>query len=555
MNFIENETPEKLRGGYYTDSDIATFLVRWAAEIAPERVLEPSCGDGAFFGALADVGIGSLREVVACELLGAEATKARTRATKLPKRVSTTVLETDFLAWALPRLRAEPIFDAVVGNPPFVRYQYLEAAQQDRARQVFDRFGLPFTKHTNAWVPFVIASIALLRPGGRLAMVVPAELLHVLHAQSLRTHLQRTCSRLLVLDPAELWFKETLQGVVLLLAEKSTSDRDVAAELAINSIRGRSFLSDAPACEFKRANFIASGQFGGKWMAGLLSEEERGLLDRLRASGSVRPFQEIAHVAVGIVTGANKFFLVTDETVDDFSLNKFAHPMFGRSEHVPGVIYDERAHEHNRQVGLPTNFLRFDTTRKSDLPAGPRRYIDAGEAAGLHTRYKCRIREPWYSVPSVFSAPVGMLKRSHDHPRMVLNSAGAYTTDTAYRISPINCMSAEQLVFSSVNSLTALSAELEGRHYGGGVLELVPSEINKLLVPYAPKIRPALRRLDGLFRSGAPAADILAVQDAAVLHPLGLSDGDCEKLRGAWSRLRLRRQRISIDPEVVDESD
>ena len=31
MNFMRNETAEKLRGGYYTPPDLALFLARWVA--------------------------------------------------------------------------------------------------------------------------------------------------------------------------------------------------------------------------------------------------------------------------------------------------------------------------------------------------------------------------------------------------------------------------------------------------------------------------------------------------------------------------------------------
>jgi len=110
-----------------------------------------------------------------------------------------------------------------------------------------------------------------------------------------------------------------------------------------------------------------------------------------------------------------------------------------------------------------------------------RQYIKRGEKEPLHTRYKCRIRKPWYSVPSVYAPEIGLLKRSHDTPRLILNRYGAYTTDTAYRVRAREG-SAEQLVYGFLTCLTALSAELEGRHYGGGVLELVPSEIERLLV-------------------------------------------------------------------------
>lgn len=547
MNFIENETPEKLRGGYYTSQDITQFLVRWVGEIAPQRLLEPSCGDGAFLRGLANCPLSTLREVLACEVVPEEAAKARAQALGITG-VTTTISEEDFLGWALPKLNRPPSFDAVVGNPPFIRYQYLTNTLQDRAEAVFRAFGLPFTRHTNAWVPFIIASMALLRPGGRLAMVVPAELLHVLHAQSLRSFLSRTCKKLLILDPEELLFQETLQGVVLLLAEKTDGNTATTASLAVSRLRGRSFLHEPPAKYFRNASYLPSDELGAKWTTAFLTSSERHLLKRLRANRLAVPFQEIGRVAVGIVTGANKFFLVADETVRRFSLEDFAYPMFGRSEHVPGILYDARTHRHNKRLGYPTNFLWFEEVAKSKLPSGPRSYIDKGESESLHRRYKCRIRSPWYSVPSVFATPIGMLKRSHDYPRLVLNTLGAFTTDTAYRVAPTNGIASRQLVYSFVNSLTALSAELEGRHYGGGVLELVPSEINRLLVPYLPKLRPDCKRLDTMFRNGVSSAQILAAQDPKILQPLGLRASDCDSLRAAWLRLKSRRQRVSETP-------
>jgi len=107
------------------------------------------------------------------------------------------------LRWFLFYAGEVEAFDGALGNPPFIRYQYLPEEQQLLAERVFKRFGLPFTKHTNAWVPFVIAALALLRPGGRLGMVVPSELFHIPHAQSLRRFLAEQYSRILILDPEE----------------------------------------------------------------------------------------------------------------------------------------------------------------------------------------------------------------------------------------------------------------------------------------------------------------------------------------------------------------
>jgi len=176
-----------------------------------------------------------------------------------------------------------------------------------------------------------------------------------------------------------------------------------------------------------------------------------------------------------------------------------------------------------------------------------------GEAEGLHTRYKCRIRSPWYDVPSVHAAPVAMLKRCHHFPRLVLNRAKAFTTDTAYRIQPIG-VSASGLVAAFVNSLTALSSELEGRHYGGGVLELVPSEIEQVLVPLPGAGRSLLAALDRDVRRGADAETMMARQDSAVLQPLGIARSNRETLRQAWVNLRSRRQRIRRF-DGIDEKD
>ena len=546
MNFILNESAQKLRGGYYTDATLAEYLLRWVAGIAPTALLEPSCGDGAFFRPLhGAVSIPSLTRLVGCELEPGEAEKAARALAHLPG-VAGHVEVGDFLGWALPRLDEPPEFDAVVGNPPFVRYQYLSEGLQSRAETLIRRFGLRFTKHTNAWVPFVVGALNRLRPGGRLAMVVPSELLHVLHADSVRQYLLRECSRILVLDPEELWFEGALQGVVLLMAEKRSTRTTRLGEVAITRIGGRDFLAGAPEEHFQRAEYVAGEVLPAKWMLALLTARERGVLRGLAEAPGVRAFKDVAAVQVGIVTGANAFFLVTDDVVESNDLGAYAHPMFGRSDHVAGVIYDDASHAENRRRGVPTNFLWFNGTPREQLSPKAATYVAAGEAQGLHTRFKCRIREPWYSVPSVFTAPVGMLKRSHDYPRLVLNTAGAYTTDTAYRIVSRGVDEA-RLVYSFVNSLTALSAELEGRHYGGGVLELVPSEINRLLLPLSENVVPRLEALDALCRRGADPHEVFDAQDRVLLAGVGLTPADIREVQAAWWKLRNRRQRADTD--------
>ena len=313
MNFIEFETAQKLRGGFYTQPAIASFLARWVKVSKPKSILEPSCGDGAFLDAIEETRIPSLKQITACELNEEEAEKAAAR-TSLPVKIQ----RTDFLRWYLFFAQNEEGFDAVVGNPPFIRYQYLPAEQQLLAEKIFGQLKLPFTKHTNAWVPFVLASIRLLRPGGRLAMVIPSEIFHIPHAQSLRRYLAEQCSKILILDPEEIWFDDTLQGTVLLMAEKKRDVAEKSRGVAIVPVKSRDALAGDPEDYFQNAAYTNGVTIEGKWMPVFLSLRERALLAELKAREDVKRFADIASVDVGIVTGANKFFLVPDATVSEF---------------------------------------------------------------------------------------------------------------------------------------------------------------------------------------------------------------------------------------------
>lgn len=544
MNFIENESKQKLRGGYYTPMDIALFISRWASEKKPQHILEPSCGDGIFFEALSLVNSPSKVSLTGFELHEEEALKARRRCKSLGLDSTTNIHTKDFLGWAINQIVSnEQLFDSVVGNPPFIRYQYLAKTAQEKAEIIFKLLNLPFTKHTNAWVPFVLASMALLKPGGRLAMVAPAEIIHVTHAQSLRSYLGRKAKSLLIIDPIEIWFEDTLQGSVILLAEKKKISEDSCDGVSILSVKGREFLNENPSSLFKNTERTNGKTIEGKWTRAFLTASERALLDYLAGLPEVHKFDQIADVDVGIVTGANKYFLVTDDVVNRYNLHKWARPMFGRSEHCPGVIYDKNQHRANSIAGRPTNLIYLNGN-SSSFNTKVFEYIKSGESQGLHKRYKCRVRKPWYSVPSVYSTQIGMLKRAHDAPKLIYNKMEAYTTDTAYRIKTKSC-GAQKLVFCFINPLTALSAELEGRYYGGGVLELIPSEIERLLIPLPQTVRPSLRKLDTLVKSNC-IADALEQQNGKILGSLGLNKSKQNMVLEAWLRLKNRRQRITM---------
>ena len=380
MNFIQFETAQKLRGGFYTDADIAEFLTRWVGVLRPQRVLEPSCGDGAFLEALRKCGGARLKSVFACEINPEEAAKAKAR--RGTARVDVHV--GDFLRWFLFNAGQVEAFDGALGNPPFIRYQYLPEEQQLLAERVFKRFGLPFTKHANAWVPFVIAALALLRPGGRLGMVVPSEVLHIPHAQSLRRFLAEQCSRILILDPEEIWFGETLQGTVLLMAEKKYERAERSQGVAVVPVRGRQQLAGDPEAMFQGGRLHQWQHDRG--------EVDAGISD---AGGASAGFGTAGGQASATVQRAGErgrgdrdwreqvFPRAGHRLWRSYRLQRWAHPMFGRSEHVQGLVYSRADHAANKRAGLPANFLWFQEESVEDLPANVRRYLEVGSGGEI----------------------------------------------------------------------------------------------------------------------------------------------------------------------------
>jgi adenine-specific DNA-methyltransferase len=140
--------PDKLRGGYYTSGDVAAWLCAWAIRSAADRVLEPSCGDGAFLAAaaarFAELGLRGPEiadRLTGIEILAAEAERARHRLRpELGLRGQDVVRTADFFGWW--QESEQPAFDVVVGNPPFIRYQTFPEPHRSRAMAVMARIGL-----------------------------------------------------------------------------------------------------------------------------------------------------------------------------------------------------------------------------------------------------------------------------------------------------------------------------------------------------------------------------------------------------------------------------
>ena len=520
---------EKLRGGFYTPAPLVDrclervigLLAGGPPRAGGLRVLEPSAGDGAFLRGIAR---GPLRGVTARVLaIEPHAVEAR-KAARALEGLSGEVRAASAVVWAAA---ADEAFDAAVGNPPFVRYQFVPAADRAAALGLARRLGVALSGVSNLWIPVLLGALSRLAPGGVFAFVVPAECFTGVSAGALRGWVLRSCEdvRFDHFPPGS--FPGVLQEVGVLSGRRAGVERPRARLVLVEhgAAGARPVAHAAPAA-------------GAAWTRYLLEPPALAALEAALATAAVRPLGELARFEVATVTGANGFFCVDEATAAAQGLDAWSRPLLPRIRHAPGLVLGDDDLARARAAGAATRLLDFAADRPDPLAhGGARGYLADGAARGLPLRFKCRIREPWYRVPGIRPGALLLSKRSHEHPRVVLNAAGACTTDTIYRGEPLGPPAAA-IAAAFHNSLTLLTAELEGRSFGGGVLELVPSEIARMALPVLPGAHARLGALDRIARTRPPdalvaATDALLALDADVLAEL------------ARARVLLRDRRLA----------
>jgi adenine-specific DNA methylase len=137
-----------------------------------------------------------------------------------------------------------------------------------------------------------------------------------------------------------------------------------------------------------------------------------------------------------------------------------------------------------------------------------------------------------------------MLRQIHRAPRLTVNAAAATSTDTVHRVrvNPGTDPTALAAVFH--NSATFAFAEIMGRSYGGGILELEPAEAEELPIPAPTHADPDLASdVDLLLRANEIQKALDVVDRRVLIERLGLSPDVVAQCRAAWAALRDRRTR------------
>ena len=461
---------QKDTGTYYTPEAVVSTLVRWVVRAEADRLLDPSCGDGRFVACHTN-SVGIERDLQA-------ATTAKRRAPLAQ------IYRSDFFAWASD---TDERFECAAGNPPFIRYQTFNGPLRARALRLCRSLGAQFSGLTSSWAPFLVATASLLRRGGRLAFVVPAEIGHAPYAAPLLEFLASHFDAVQIIAIRDKLFPKLSEDCWLLYAD---GFRGATSEVRFTSVDQFTPSPRPPGSGIR----ISLNEWRNSWNCRLrpflLSRHVRSLYQQAVGHPGSRRFGMMASVGIGYVSGANDFFhLRPSEAVRWQIPAYFLHPSVRKSRMLPPRRLTGTSIDRWRRLDEPMLLLRI---RKNDtVPKSVQRYLDTEAGRRARTTYKCRTRHPWYSVPDVKIPDFFLTYMSGRAPHLVRNSSAASCTNTVHAVHVHDKKLLRWLTLIWEASFVRLSCEIEGHPLGGGMLKLEPREAARVLLPDA-SLLPAL---------------------------------------------------------------
>lgn len=513
---------EKETGSFYTPVTLVEYMANYVKNrITPQSILEPSAGDGRFVPALrtfgASLSLAEFKEDKAKHLLDLYGTECE-------------VYCGDFIQYSLDTRNT---YDLIIGNPPYIAKKNVPEDQCVSSDNVLNHFGLDKSVFQNLWVSFVLSSLKLLTPTGAIFFVLPFEFLQVQYAEKLRAFLETKFNTIEIITFEERIFEEIEQDICLVYLSNEPQAKAYIQYTTFNNLKDL-----VPTCQ----SVIMRNKPLKKWSNCILNDEEtESLLHLAEAFPQISQFGDISP---GIVTGANSFFILSENEIDKLNIpSENVLPIVTKSSVISPLLsltlkdFEKTFSEKHR-----THLINLNGLKRECFSQPLETYIVQGEKEKVNEGYKCRKRKRWYDVPIIKKGEVCFFKRYHVVPRIIINEAQLHTTDIIYNIRFREGYDAASFAFCFYNSLTLALCEYNGRFYGGGVGELVPSEFKHLRIPYRKVENEHIKKLDEMFRNKVKLSKIIDYVDGVVLNDL--SPENIQVLQQIRSRYLERRLKL-----------
>jgi len=466
----------KRLGQFFTPYSVACFMSQWLTEVSAgePQILDPCAGLGVFERALSATSPDFARNARFTLWEKDEGLAQDLAAVCKRLAIQHSVTSRDFLdehAWSAA-------YDAIIANPPYYKHHYVENKEDIRAA-ISSKVGAPFSVQTNIYCWFLIKALSMLKPGGRLAFIIPTEFLNANYGRDVKKHLLETgfLRSIISICYKSRTFDDAITTACVLLAERaSESSRGIRFYRADSSDQLgdlTEFLANAEFVEYARSDLDVERKWRSYFPGNRAVDTE---------SSNLVPFSTYGRFSRGIATGANEFFAIRPSTAAEHGLPaESLIRCLSKAQQATGKILTNHDFEALRQADKPVYLFDGEATTGKAIDL----YIGSGEAAGFQHRYLTRMRNPWYALEkrSLSKIWAGVFGRAGI--RFVWNESNCVSLTCFHLFQPSRLgESCLPFLFLYLNSSIARNfLELEKREYGDGLEKYEPNDINKALAP------------------------------------------------------------------------
>lgn len=346
------------------------------------------------------------------------------------------------------------LFDAVVGNPPYTRQEYLGDLMRTETykenliqRALFQSDGqklATFSKRAGLYAYFLVHSYKFLREGGRIGFVTSNPWLNAAYGSGLQEFILNHFKIIAILESdVERWFPGVAVDNCVIVLEKC-SGVDCTAERGDHIVRFVRFTDtlvpnfaipthDDEASHRERFDklkkLVAFIENTTQFYEGdglyVYPKRQSELLDEgidvkkgtyigsrwgrfisappafYRVVEELRdhlvPLTELAQVTYGLKTGANSFFYLTEEEIQRYGIEECYWGTYEDEDFIPNIVMKSPTQSESIRVDidhLQHRALIFHASKDNLQKTKAWNYIQMGEKQALNDKPTCHSREP-----------------------------------------------------------------------------------------------------------------------------------------------------------------